>query len=223
MKARSSSDRHKEVRILSSRKMTWLSSNGNWADMATKFRHTFTDITGCGAIRGMIVAITIASIAALNVASVEARKIRTKHSIPKISSKSESKDNSEKNASISASSDSVAFYNRICPAIRFYGFDKTVGSSLESFFISNELDSAINAMEITITYSDMKGRQIHKRNLRLECDVPPHETIRTDIKSWDSQKSFYFYQSAKPKRQATPFKAKIELNSVEFKNNAVKK
>lgn len=111
-------------------------------------------------------------------------------------------------------SDSVDFCNLIQPAIRFYGFDKTVGSSMESFFISNGLDDAISELEIDITYTDMKGRQLHRRSVKLDCSIPPKETMRTDIKSWDTQKSFYFHQSVKPKRQATPFAVKIDLLSV---------
>ncbi len=144
--------------------------------------------------------------------SLQARKIKTKHSIPKqteMSIKAESSD-----SIISIATDSLTLVDKIRPAIRFYGFDKTLGSSLESFFISNNLDSEISGLDILITYFDMQGRQLHKRNAHLDIKIPPHETLRTDIKSWDTQKSFYFHQSAKPKRQATPFSVKIDLLSL---------
>lgn len=148
--------------------------------------------------------------------SLEARKIKTKHSITKITEKV-SKANSESSDSIiSLSSDSITFVGKVIPAIRFYGFDKTVSSNLESFFISNNLDSEIQEIEIEITYFDMKGRQLHKRNVSIDTKIPPHETVRTDIKSWDTQKSFYFHQSAKPRRQATPFDVKLRLLSLKM-------
>ena len=147
--------------------------------------------------------------------SAEARKIKTRHSIPKTKEKASQTNNSESSDSIiSLASDSLTFGENILPKIRFYGFDKIATSSTESFFISNALDSEICGMEIQITYFDMQGRQLHKRNVSLDVKVPPHETIRTDIKSWDTQKSFYFHQSVKPKRQATPFDVRLKLLSV---------
>lgn len=144
-----------------------------------------------------------------------ARKIKTKHSVPKKSGQVTKANASEYSDSIiSLSSDSITFVKEILPSIHFYGFDKTVTSNLESFFITNGLDETISGIEINITYLDMKGRQLHKRKVCIDCGLPPGETERYDIKSWDTQKSFYFHRSVKPKRQATPFDVKIELISV---------
>ncbi|MDE5871166.1 MAG: hypothetical protein K2H22_04360 [Muribaculaceae bacterium] len=162
----------------------------------------------------LFVAIVIACVVGLLASSSEARKIRTRHSVPKVSSKPTSTDDSDGLRSISLAEDSLQFCSRIVPAIRFYGFDKTITSNIESFFISNGLDEAIGEMEIVITYVDMKGRQLHKRKVSLECDLPSGETRRYDIKSWDTQKSFYYHKSVRPKRQATPFDVRIELYSV---------
>lgn len=145
-----------------------------------------------------------------------ARRIKTKHSIPKQTAQSLSSESNDDSEFVSQTSDSIRFFDQILPNIRFYGFDKTVGSSFESFFIINGLDSVIDAMVVTITYFDMKGRQLHKNNVKIDCQIPPHQTLRTDIKSWDTQKSFYFHQSVKPKRQATPFDVKIELQGIRF-------
>ncbi len=147
-----------------------------------------------------------------SIPSTEARKIKTKHSIPKQTEKSIKAESQD--SIISISSDSVIFVDKIRPAIRFYGFDKTVTSTMESFFIVNDLKENIKGMEIQITYFDMQGRQLHKRTISLECDIPAGETKRTDTKSWDTQKSFYFHQSVKPKRQATPFTVKLDLLSL---------
>lgn len=149
----------------------------------------------------------------LSIPVVEARKIKTKHSIPKVSTSTINKAN-EGEGILILTTDSMEFDEKIKPAIRFYGFDKTATSNLESFFISNSLDSEISGMEIQITYFDMQGRQLHKRKVCIDCSIPAGETMRTDIKSWDTQKSFYFHKSAKPKRQATPFTVKIELLSI---------
>ena len=152
---------------------------------------------------------------AITIPSAYARKIRTKHSIPK-NTKTESSVEAGKSDfhTVSMRSDSIAFCDSILPLIRFYGFDKTVSSNIESFFISNGLDREISGLDIIITYTDMKGRQLHKRSAHLDCNVPPGETKRHDIKSWDTQKSFYFHKSVRPKRQATPFDVKLRLLSV---------
>lgn len=148
----------------------------------------------------------------LSIPSLQARKIKTKHSIPKQTEKS-IKDESQ-DSIISIATDSVTLVEKIRPAIRFYGFDKTVTSAMESFFIINGLNDDIRGMEIQITYFDMQGRQLHKRTVNIECDIPAGETKRVDTKSWDTQKSFYFHQSVKPKRQATPFSVKLDLLSL---------
>ena len=152
----------------------------------------------------------------LAIPSVEARKIRTKHSIPKEAKKPISSDGTEQLdfKTVSLSSDSIAFCDSILPLIRFYGFDKTITSSIESFFISNGLQDTLTGLEVEITYSDMKGRQLHKRSVHVDCDIPSGETKRIDIKSLDTQKSFYFHKSLRPKRQATPYDVTLRPLSV---------
>lgn len=157
---------------------------------------------------------SLAAVIAGATLSAEARKIRTRHAIPKQTAKESASRTMADDGAVSMASDSATFCERILPAIRFYGFDKTAGSNMESFFISNGLDSTVSGMGVRITYYDMKGRQLHKQAVWIDCDIPAGETKRTDIKSWDTQKSFYFHKSAAPKRQATPFDVKIELVSV---------
>ncbi|MDE6633071.1 MAG: hypothetical protein K2K23_08745 [Muribaculaceae bacterium] len=171
--------------------------------------------TPCASPRSLLVILSLAII--FSIPPIQARKIKTKHSIPKQTEKNIKDHTTESHDSIiSLTKDSLTFVENILPAIRFYGFDKTVTSSMESFFISNSLDSEIQEPEIEITYFDMQGRQLHKRNVYLDTTVPPHETVRTDIKTWDTQKSFYFHKSVKPKRQATPFSVKITLLSLKI-------
>lgn len=168
--------------------------------------------------RRLFIAIILMTVLIL-IPSAQARKIKTKHTVTKYTAVSESTEKDASNLTISMDTDSVDFRSRIVPAIRFYGFDKTVTGSQESFFISNALESHVNGMEILITYFDMKGRQLHRRRVSLDCNIPSGETIRTDIKSWDTQKSFYYHRSVKPRRQATPFEVSIELLSVTLIEN----
>ncbi|MDE7409630.1 MAG: hypothetical protein K2N09_06370 [Muribaculaceae bacterium] len=165
-------------------------------------------------VRSLLHLFGIAALLTSLTLTAEGRKIRTKHSIPKKTEKDIAAVNAGQHPSISIDSDSIAFCDSIRPAIRFYGFDKTAGSNAESFFIANSLNEALNGLEIQITYTDMKGRQLHKRAVSIDTTIPSGETLRTDIRSWDTQKSFYYYKSARPKRQSTPFDVKIDLLSV---------
>lgn len=151
-------------------------------------------------------------------AEADARKIRTKlpvkkESVAETTKTREIRDTDTKSNITLEENDSAGDFGRINRKIRFYGFDKTVGASKESFFITNGTDSTLTALTVEITYFDMQRRQLHQGSYPLECEIPGGETRRVDIKSWDTQKSFYFHQSAKPRRQATPFDVTIRLKS----------
>lgn len=88
--------------------------------------------------------------------------------------------------------------------IEFSGFDKPANSSVESFFITNNTDRTMSGVSLYIDYQTPDGRQLHKRYLRLKCNIPAGETRKADIKSWDRQKSFHFEKS-NPSRSSSPF------------------
>lgn len=90
--------------------------------------------------------------------------------------------------------------------ISFYGFDKPLSSTIETFFLQNRSENTIKKVVMEMEYFTIDSLQLHKRMVEIDCDVPPQETRKIDIKSWDKQKSYYFHQSVKPRRQATPFK-----------------
>lgn len=89
--------------------------------------------------------------------------------------------------------------------VSFSGFEKPQSSSLESFFITNSTDRTLTGVTLYIEYLDAQGRQLHKRFLRLSCDVPPGETRRAELKSWDKQNTFYYRDSAPSRRQGASF------------------
>lgn len=89
--------------------------------------------------------------------------------------------------------------------IKFAGYDKEPNSNRESFLIINPTESLLTGFEVRIDYLDMKGRMLHSRNITEGCDVPPGETRRLDITSWDTQHTYYYYLGNEPKKVATPF------------------
>lgn len=143
-----------------------------------------------------------------------ARKIKTK--LPtKYSSRAAAGDSGKSGSgTIISRDDTTSHFNDADRKIRFYGFDKTASSKTESFFVVNGTDSILTSMTIEITYYDMKRRQLHRRDVNIACDIPANETRRIDTTTWDTQQSFYYIKSVKPRRQATPFDVVIKLKSV---------
>lgn len=93
--------------------------------------------------------------------------------------------------------------------IVFSGYDKTISSKIESFFITNKTDCLLESVTIEIEYLTTDSLQLHKRYERIAYPIPAGETRKIDIRTWDKQNSFYYHLSIKPRRQATPFMVKI--------------
>ncbi len=85
------------------------------------------------------------------------------------------------------------------------GYDKSLTSRRESFFVNNLYNRTIKAITITFNYYDLSGRQLHSATNTIECAIPAGETRLLHIPSWDKQLSFYYYLSPRPRRQSTPF------------------
>lgn len=122
-------------------------------------------------------------------------------------------------------SDSITFIKDgkpclfISKSIRFAGYDKTLNSSKESFHVVNESEIDIKGMTIRLTYKDMSDRMLHSRKITVEEEIPHGETRKIDVSSWDTQKTFYYYRSNPPKRDAAPYKITLTLLSIEIYTN----
>lgn len=89
--------------------------------------------------------------------------------------------------------------------IAFSGYDKPRTSRTESFFITNDTDRTMTGITMYVEYLTTDGRQLYKRFVRLVCDIPPGQTRKADLESWDRQKSFYYEKSDVPRRGGTPY------------------
>lgn len=87
----------------------------------------------------------------------------------------------------------------------FAGYDKEPNSNIESFILINESPYLITGYNLRIDYLDMQGRMLHSRTVKEPCYVPGGETRRFDIKSWDTQHTYYYYLGNEPRKVATPF------------------
>lgn len=94
-------------------------------------------------------------------------------------------------------------------AVRLSGYEKPLRSTKESVFLTNQSDKKLVYVKLLLDYYDEDGRQLHQREVELNCDVPAHETRQLIFPSWDKQKTFYYYLSSKPKSAlGTPYKVK---------------
>jgi hypothetical protein len=93
--------------------------------------------------------------------------------------------------------------------INFSGYDKPASSDIETFFVTNNTDSEMTAFSFYIEYLATDDRQFHKRFLKLDCDIPAHETRKFDVKSWDKQHSFHYIDSNDSRKKTTTYKVRI--------------
>lgn len=104
--------------------------------------------------------------------------------------------------------------------VRLSGFDKPLRSNKETFFVTNKSGNLLSGLVIEFNYTDMQGRQLHKRNMDVVCEIPVSETRQITIPSWDRQQSFFYRLSAKPKRaSAVPFDVCCRVVAVIIKKN----
>lgn len=99
-------------------------------------------------------------------------------------------------------------------SIIFVGYDKQLNATKETFHVINRSPYTLTGAKVKIVYKDMSGRMFHSRTVSFKCDIPSGETRKIDLPSWDSQKSFYYHLSTKPRRQAVEYT--IELDPVSF-------
>lgn len=146
--------------------------------------------------------------------TISGRRVRTAHKVPKVSVESSVAGNVSEKVVLKA--DTTSEWKSIAERIRFSGFDKTPSSNKESFFITNSTDSTLLGVSVEIEYTDLNGRELHRRNMDIECDIPSSDTRRVDIPTWDLQHAFRHYRCAATRRPTTPFKVRITLLSVTF-------
>ncbi len=118
---------------------------------------------------------------------------------------------------ISCETDSVEF-GSLRKDIVFSGYDKSISSANERWFVQNKTVCRIRSLNVEISYYTPEGRLLHRREVTLHTDIPPGETRIVEVKSFDRQKNFYYHKSALPKRGGIPFDVKIRLLSITLDN-----
>lgn len=94
--------------------------------------------------------------------------------------------------------------------LRFSGYDKKRTSKKESFFITNETDRTVTGITLYIEYLTPEGKQLHKKFMKLDCNIPAGETRKAEIPSWDTQNSFYYLKSETAPKSGSPYEVIID-------------
>lgn len=135
---------------------------------------------------------------------LQARKI--KHTYKKSISSAEKDENQYTAGSQAISSDCLdCGGNYRLSDIIFSGYDKKRTSDKESFFVTNTTDRVLTGFSLYINYVDRLGNQLHKQYIKKPCLIPPGETHKIDIRSWDTQHSFFYQKSETNPKKGDPY------------------
>lgn len=93
------------------------------------------------------------------------------------------------------------------------GFEKAQKASRESMMLTNNTAREFSSLRLEITYTDMKGRMLHKAIHDVAEAIPPGETRIVSVPSFDRQNLFYYHLSPMQARatQATPYDVKVRV------------
>ena len=95
------------------------------------------------------------------------------------------------------------------------GYDKPVSASRETIHVTNLMkDSTISTVNFLIVYLDYQNRELHRRHVEINTDLPAGQTQLLSFPTWDIQHSFYYLKSVKPRRTAAPYDISINLISI---------
>lgn len=92
------------------------------------------------------------------------------------------------------------------------GYEKAQSSTKETFFVTNNSSCDIEKIHVTLTYTDIRGSILHKRDIDLELDLSAGETRHVSQKFWDPHKLWYYVGTqSKPNAYSTPFDVSYKI------------
>lgn len=104
----------------------------------------------------------------------------------------------------------------VANAVTVKGFSKRLSDGDETFFITNNTDSRLGHVTLTLLYTDVDGKMLHKRTATVECNVKKGESCMIKLRSFDRHRRFYYYLGPKPRKSATPFLVKVHVEGYEI-------
>lgn len=99
--------------------------------------------------------------------------------------------------------------------VGLYGYEKAQQSVKESFFVTNHTDRTIISLAFSISYYNERGEMLHSRTETVRCDIPSAETRKIEIKTWDSQKLWYYIGShARHNDFSNPYDIRFQIKYI---------
>lgn len=96
-------------------------------------------------------------------------------------------------------------------AISIKGYTKKASDSKESFFVTNHTNRPISQLRLRMRYTTTQGEPLHERVATVNVTLGVGETRLVSVRSWDTQRRFYYYAGTKPRKSATPYKVAYRL------------
>lgn len=100
-------------------------------------------------------------------------------------------------------------------AVTLRAYNKRASDSRESFLITNNTRHRLSHVTLLLRYSDLDGQLLHERNVSIAVQLRPGQTQLVSIKSWDTQRMFYYYGGPRPRKSATPYRVAYRLTGFE--------
>lgn len=99
--------------------------------------------------------------------------------------------------------------------VKLSGYDKPLHTNRETILLSNDTPDTIRGLALTITYTDMQGRQLHERTDTLRAEIPSGSTRMLNISTWDTQYSYYYNRSRIPRTaNVTPYDVSCRIRFI---------
>lgn len=192
--------------------------------MRNPLKYNISSVRGnqFGRIGLMRCALAFAILAGLSIplcdSGINAKKVTTKLNPPaaqKGRNRNSSRSGNLQEERIRIKTDSATL-SLLKPMLEFSGFDKPASSAKETFLITNNSDTEIVGLLLEITYLDLQGRMIHRRNSDITVSIPPAETRMVELPTFDVQKSLYYKESNPPSRykSSIPFDVRISVKEI---------
>lgn len=115
---------------------------------------------------------------------------------------------------INAENDTASFADKIILS----GYKKTVNDAFESFFVDNQTPFLISHLTLKFQYTNaLTGQIIKEATYEVQCDIPSGQMRQLSIRTFDKQHSFYYANSRKPNRPATPYSISYKLMAYDIR------
>ena len=100
-------------------------------------------------------------------------------------------------------------------SIQASGYDKPLRTNRETLLITNATARRLSGLALTLTYTDLQGRQLHRRTDTLHTDIPSGHTRMLRLATWDTQQSYYYHRSRCPRTaNVTPYDVTCHIDFI---------